>query len=44
MYRFSIAWTRVMDKNMQENPKGIAYYNKLIDALIRDGIEPMVTM
>ncbi|NMB18389.1 MAG: glycoside hydrolase family 1 protein [Erysipelothrix sp.] len=42
-YRFSIAWTRVLDRD-KPNEKGIDFYHKLIDALIENGIEPMVTM
>ena len=44
MYRFSIAWTRVLTKDQQVNQKGIDYYSTLIDDLIAAGIEPMVTL
>ncbi|KAL7024949.1 hypothetical protein ACKWTF_013269 [Chironomus riparius] len=44
MYRFSIAWTRVLTKNQQVNQKGIDYYNTLINDLIAEGITPMVTL
>lgn len=33
-----------MTENLIPNPKGIEYYNKLIDALIENNIEPMATM
>ncbi|KAG5671236.1 hypothetical protein PVAND_001445 [Polypedilum vanderplanki] len=44
VYRFSIAWTRMLTKTNQVNQKGIDYYNKLIDRLKEEGIEPMVTI
>ncbi|MGQ3478965.1 glycoside hydrolase family 1 protein [Paenibacillus sp. TY11] len=44
-YRFSIAWTRIYPQGAGEvNQKGIAFYNSLIDELIKYGIEPIVTM
>lgn len=44
-YRFSIAWTRVVpDGDGPENAAGIAFYHRLIDALLARGIEPVVTM
>lgn len=44
-YRFSIAWTRIVpDGDGDINPAGIAFYHRLIDALIAAGIEPIVTM
>ena len=42
-YRFSISWTRVLNRD-QRNVKGLEFYHNLIDALIENGIEPMVTM
>ncbi|QCX33906.1 glycoside hydrolase family 1 protein [Caloramator sp. E03] len=44
-YRFSIAWTRIFPEGTGEvNPKGIAFYNDLINELISHNIEPIVTM
>ena len=44
-YRFSIAWTRILPNGEGEiNPKGIQFYDELINELIKYGIEPIVTM
>ena len=44
-YRFSIAWTRILPQGTGEvNPKGIAFYNDLIDTCLEYGIEPFVTI
>ncbi|XP_055842671.1 myrosinase 1-like [Episyrphus balteatus] len=45
-YRFSIAWTRVFPDGLvlSKNQKGIDYYNSVINKLLANNIEPMVTM
>ncbi len=44
-YRFSIAWARILPAGRGEiNLEGIAFYNNLIDELIKTGIEPCVTL
>ena len=45
MYRFSIAWTRILPQGTGEvNQAGIDHYNKVIDCCLAHGIEPLVTM
>lgn len=44
-YRFSIAWTRIIpDGDGAVNPAGVLFYHRLIDALLAEGIEPILTM
>ncbi len=44
-YRFSIAWSRVFpDGSGAVNPAGIQFYRDLIDELLRNDIEPIVTL
>ncbi len=44
-YRFSISWPRVLPKGRGEvNPAGLKFYSDLTDELIKNGIEPIVTL
>ncbi|MEU1459823.1 GH1 family beta-glucosidase [Streptomyces sp. NPDC005727] len=44
-YRLSIAWPRVIpDGTGAVNPKGLAFYDELVDALLEAGITPAVTL
>jgi beta-glucosidase len=44
-YRFSIAWPRIFpDGDGQINQKGVAFYQRLVDALLEAGIEPFATL
>jgi beta-glucosidase len=44
-YRFSVAWPRVIPTGSGPvNPKGIAFYDRLVDGLMEAGIRPFVTL
>lgn len=44
-YRFSIAWSRVFPDGVGEvNEKGIQFYRDLIDELLANDIEPIITL
>ena len=44
-YRFGISWSRVIPgPDRKVNPKGIEFYNNLINELKAAGIEPIVTI
>jgi beta-glucosidase len=44
-YRFSIAWGRILpDGTGKVNKKGIDFYSRLVDELLRKGIKPNATL
>lgn len=44
-YRFSVSWPRIFPKGKGEiNQKGLEFYHKVIDTLIKNDIEPMLTI
>ena len=44
-YRFSIAWARVLPEGRgRVNAAGLGFYERLVDALLAAGIQPLVTL
>jgi len=44
-FRFSVAWTRVLpDGTGAVNQPGLDFYRRLVDGLLRAGIEPVLTL
>jgi beta-glucosidase len=44
-YRFSIAWPRIFPQGTgAPNPKGLDFYNRLVDELVKAGIAPFATL
>ena len=43
-YRFSVSWSRVMPEEGVLNPEGLRFYSDFVDALLEQGIEPLVTL
>lgn len=45
-FRTSISWSRIFPRGDEESPneEGLAFYDRLIDEIIKDGMEPIITM
>lgn len=45
-YRFSISWSRILPNGdiSSLNQAGVQYYNRVINTLLENNIEPLVTM
>lgn len=44
-YRFSVSWPRVFPEGIGAlNPKGLDFYERLVEALLTEGIEPVLTL
>lgn len=43
-YRFSVAWPRVRPDGGAFNPRGVAFYDRLVDELLAQDIAPWVTL
>ncbi len=44
-YRFSVAWSRVLPEGRGAvNPKGLDYYDRLVDALLARNLTPFLTL
>jgi beta-glucosidase len=45
VYRFSVAWPRIQaDGTGPANQKGLGFYDRLVDELLRSGVDPWVTL
>jgi beta-glucosidase len=44
-YRFSVSWSRVLPEGRgQQNPAGLAFYDRLVDSVLEAGMQPMCTL
>jgi beta-glucosidase len=43
-YRFSIAWPRLFPDGVRLERRGLDHYDRLVDALLERGIEPLATL
>ena len=43
-YRFSTSWARVIPDGVTVNPKGLDFYDRLVDGNIARGLKPFLTL
>jgi beta-glucosidase len=44
-YRFSVSWSRVLPEGKgRVNPAGLGFYERLVDTLLKNNIEPLLTL
>ncbi|KAA2252195.1 beta-glucosidase [Solihabitans fulvus] len=43
-YRFSVAWPRIRPDGGATNPRGLDFYDRLVDTLLDNGIDPWLTL
>lgn len=43
-YRFSVSWCRVIPSPGVVNAEGLRFYSELVDELLKNGIEPVLTL
>jgi len=43
-YRFSVAWPRIQPDGRTVEPRGLTFYERLVDGLLARGIEPLATL
>ncbi len=44
-YRFSVSWSRILPEGKgKSNSKGLDFYNRLVDKLLENNIEPFITL
>lgn len=43
-YRFGISWTRIYPDGRTLNERGFAYYDMVVDLLLKNGITPWITL
>jgi beta-glucosidase len=44
-YRFSLAWSRILPEGRGKvEPRGLGFYDRLVDGLLAAGIEPWITL